>query len=72
MSAQEPLSREQRFALRVTCIAGVLMALLSIVSLILLRADATTRSQVIDGVQVVCGVAMAAVSGRRLHLAAQR
>lgn len=67
---KEALTRQQRFALRTTCIAGAFMALLSIVSLIFLRSDGTTRSQVIDAVLVVCGVTMAVISGRRLRAAA--
>lgn len=67
-----PLSRQQRFALRAVCIAGSVMALLSIASLIFPRSDGTTRSQVIDVVQMVCGVVLAWVSGRRLRAATER
>ena len=71
LSPKEPLTRQQRFALRAICIAGSLMALLLLVSLILLWSDGTARSQIVDGVLVVCGVTMAVISGWRLRTAAR-
>ncbi|WP_432512280.1 hypothetical protein [Kineococcus sp. SYSU DK001] len=70
-SPEEPLTRQQRFALRAICIAGSLMALLSLVSLILLWSGGTTRGQVVDALLVVCGVTMTVISGRRLRAAAR-
>jgi hypothetical protein len=69
---REPLTRQQRFGLRVVFCAGSLLALMSIASLIVLWSGSTTRSPVLDAVQLVCGGLMAGVSGRRLRAARTR
>lgn len=68
----EPLTRQQRFGLRVVVVSGSLMVLLSIAGLTFLRSDLTTRTQVLEVVELVCGGLLAGVSGRRLRAARKR
>jgi hypothetical protein len=48
------------------------MVLLSIAGLTFLRSDLTTRTQVLEVVELVCGGLLAGVSGRRLRAARTR
>lgn len=68
----EPLTRQQRFGLRVVVVSGSLMVLLSIAGLTFLWSDLTTRTQVLEVVELVCGGLLAGVSGRRLRAARKR